>query len=113
MRESIPTLNTTLTTPALYVLLALTDKTLHGYGIRSQVADDSEGQVILAMGTVYPLLDRLVKQRLIERIEASNTRRNVACRYRITGWGRKELAREVRRLERMAVQMRYKLTGRI
>jgi DNA-binding PadR family transcriptional regulator len=81
---------------------------LHAYGIREQVAHDSDGGLILAMGTVYPLLDRLVERRLLERVEVAPAER-VACRYRLTTAGRQVLEAEVSRLERVASQARYKL----
>jgi DNA-binding PadR family transcriptional regulator len=110
------TLNQTLTTPAFYVLLAVANRVLHGYGIRDQVAHDSDGLLILAMGTVYPLLDRLVRERLLERVEVTDGLTEgpkIVCRYRITSLGRRRLESEIRRLERVTIQARYKLGQRL
>src|ERR1044072_9332233 len=94
------TLNETLTATAFYVLLARTDRVLHGYRVREQVALDSEGGLVPAMGTVYPLLERLVKSRCVERIDVGTAKSRIVCRYRITALGRKRLEGEIRRMER-------------
>jgi len=49
---NIPTVDETMSPQVFYILLALTDKTLHGYGIREQVAYDSASNVVMATGTV-------------------------------------------------------------
>jgi DNA-binding PadR family transcriptional regulator len=110
MREF--TLNNTLTTHEFYVLLALTTKTLHGYGVRDQVAHDSESSLIMAPGTTYALLKRLVGKSLIERVDTPD-RSDIACRYRITELGRRMLKSEITRLERVTKHAQYKLAGKI
>ncbi len=54
-----------LTPPVFYTLLALVRDSRHGYGIMSAVADLSLGTVIMARGTIYPLLARLSQAGLI------------------------------------------------
>src|SRR3954469_23952508 len=49
-----------------YVLAALLDERLHGYGIVKKAEDVSGGSVKLTTGTLYGALDRLVAQGLVE-----------------------------------------------
>lgn len=56
------TLNPTLSTAETYILLALARRPIHGYGVYEQVAHDSQGQLILATGTVYAALKRLTAE---------------------------------------------------
>jgi DNA-binding PadR family transcriptional regulator len=44
--------NEPLTRQAFYVLLAVADRPLHGYGIIEQVAKDSQSRLIMPTGTV-------------------------------------------------------------
>src|SRR6266702_3370080 len=87
------TLNLILSPGTFYVLLALATKTLHGYGIRDQIIHDSEGSLIIATGTLYPLLNRLTDARLIERVAATDP--GITHRYRITTTGRHRLEADI------------------
>ena len=98
-----PTLNITLSTQAFYILLALTQRPLHGYGIRDQIAQDSESRLILAPGTVYIILKRLTKQGLVLRLADPNPR------YLLTQQGRTRLHSEISRLEHATNDARRKL----
>jgi len=53
------TLNPALSTISFYILLAVTDRPLHGYGILDQITLDSHSQLIVASGTLYPALKTL------------------------------------------------------
>jgi len=108
----IPTINETMSPQVFYILLALTDKTLHGYGIRDQVAHDSRGTVVMATGTVYILLKRLVLKGWIAGVAAVD-RPKVTSRYELTALGWRNLEVEVRRIQEVAEIARYKMTGRI
>jgi DNA-binding PadR family transcriptional regulator len=106
------TLNLTLTPHQFYVLLALTDKNLHAYGIRNQVAYDSGGTLTIATGTLYHLLRRLVLEGLIQSIELTpgNDRGGtIYARYTLTNYGRYRLESEIKRLEHAAAQAHLKL----
>lgn len=54
-----------LTPFAFQVLLALADGARHGYAIIKEVEERSGGSVRLRTGTLYTLLQRLMKQELI------------------------------------------------
>jgi DNA-binding PadR family transcriptional regulator len=90
------------TEPAYFVLAALLDGPLHGYGIVKKAAEQSDGRVRLAIGTLYGVLERLADAGLImadgeQRIQG-RTRRN----YRLTDAGRQVLHEEAIRMQQAA-----------
>ena len=90
-----------LTSTVFYILLALADRELHGYGIMKRVAADTQGQVEMGPGTLYGSIKRMLDAGLIiesdERPDPilDDERRRY---YRLTGFGRKVLAAEMNRL---------------
>ena len=52
--------------PTFWILTALAERPLHGYGMMQAVAKMSDGRVKLAPGTLYTALDRLVAEGLVE-----------------------------------------------
>lgn len=92
-----------MTRTAFFVLTALAEQPLHGYGIVQEVDAVSEGRVQLRIGTLYGVLDRLAADGLIEldREEAHGGR--LRRYYRITDSGEAELSAEA---ERMALGAR-------
>lgn len=105
----ISSLNTTLSTISFYILLAVADHPLHAYGIRDQITDDSSGDLIVATGTLYPALTRLVAEGMLDRIESHNPRAQIKHCYRITPVGKRKLTAEARRYSRLALHARHKL----
>jgi DNA-binding PadR family transcriptional regulator len=97
------TLNTTLTTQAFYVLLALTERPLHGYGIVEQAAIDSQSRIIMAPGTIYGILKRLANDKLVLRLDGRYPR------YQLTQAGRNRLNAEAGRLKHAALDAQRKL----
>jgi DNA-binding PadR family transcriptional regulator len=85
-----------------YVLAALLDERLHGYGIVKKVGTLSGGSVALTTGTLYGVLDRLVGQGLV----ASDGEEEVGGRlrryYRITDGGAESVRGEAARMRRAA-----------
>lgn len=81
----------------LAILLALAEDDLHGYGIAKRIAERDLGEVTLAPGNLYGVLDRLIGDDLIEarRRTAGSRRRD----YGITAFGRRVAALETARLE--------------
>ena len=94
------TSNVPLTPAVLHILLALSTKERHGYGIMKQVESDSQGKVNMGPGTLYGSIGRMVEAGLIresnKRIdpEMDDERR---VYYKITGLGQKALAAELQR----------------
>jgi PadR family transcriptional regulator, regulatory protein PadR len=83
-----------MTGQAFFVLTALAGGPRHGYGIVGDVAELSQGQVKLKIGSLYGVLDRLTAAGLIER-DREETRDGRLRRYfRLTRDGRNALAEE-------------------
>ena len=98
------------------ILLALADEERHGYAIRREVAERTDGDVQLVPGTLYGSIKRMVNSGLITESderpdpELDDERRRY---YRITPLGRKVAAAEARRMERLVGIARAKrLLGR-
>jgi DNA-binding PadR family transcriptional regulator len=76
--------------PTYFILAALQDGPLHGYGIIKRTQVLSDGRLTLAAGTLYGALDRLVETGLVtagRRIDRARRRGEafgvrVACRPR-------------------------------
>jgi DNA-binding PadR family transcriptional regulator len=91
---------TPLTPAVLHILLALTTKERHGYGIMKQVEADSQGKVKMGPGTLYGSIGRMIEAGLIcecnKKIdpEMDDERR---VYYKTTGLGQKTLAAELQR----------------
>jgi len=98
MTKSTP--NAPLTPAVLHILLALSTKERHGYGIMKQVEADSQGKVKMGPGTLYGSLARMMEAGLIRESdkkidpEMDDERR---VYYLITGLGQKVLAAELER----------------
>jgi DNA-binding PadR family transcriptional regulator len=100
------------TTPSPHILLilsSLADESRHGYAIKKDVADRTGGDVRLGATTLYRLLGQLEDEGLIEEAATrpskalDDERRRY---YAITAAGRRALATELRRLERVLVAAR-------
>jgi len=78
----------------LHILLALSEKTGHGYGIMKDVERESNSEVRLEIGSLYRILARLLAEGLLENAEGDERRRY----YRLTRLGRSVLLAEAERL---------------
>lgn len=88
----------TATEPAFFVLTALVGASRHGYGIVEEVTRLSEGQTRLKVGTLYGVLDRLVKEGLVELDREEVWQGRLRRYFALTGDGRRYLAAEARRM---------------
>jgi DNA-binding PadR family transcriptional regulator len=82
--------NVPLTPAVLHILLALSTKERHGYGIMKEVEADSEGKVKMGPGTLYGSLGRMLEAGLIcesdkKRDPDMDDERRIY--YKITGLG--------------------------
>jgi DNA-binding PadR family transcriptional regulator len=89
-----------LTPAVLHILLALSRRESHGYGIMKQVESDSQGSVKMGPGTLYGSLSRMIDAGLIRECDrrvdpAMDDARRVY--YKITASGQKALAGELDR----------------
>jgi len=94
--------SSSISEPSYFILAALLDGPLHGYGIIKKTAKLSDGRVRLAAGTLYGALDRLAEQGLVladhQEVVEGRTRRY----YRLTDDGVHALQREAARMQQAA-----------
>ena len=89
-----------LTPAVLHILLALSTRERHGYGIMKHVEADSHGNVKMGPGTLYGSIGRMMEAGLVresdKRVdpEMDDERR---IYYELTGVGRAALAAELKR----------------
>jgi DNA-binding PadR family transcriptional regulator len=98
--------------PSLFILTALTERPLHGYGVMKAVDELSGGRLRLRAGTLYAALDRLTEQGLlvVDREEAVEGR--LRRYYRLTDQGAERLSLEVERLRAVAAVAAARLRRR-
>ena len=94
--------NTPLTPAVLHILLALSTKERHGYGIMKEVESDSQGKVKMGPGTLYGSIGRMAEAGLIresdKRVDPDmDDQRRVY--YKITALGQSTLAAELERYQ--------------
>lgn len=95
--------------PVFLILLALADGEEHGYSIRQEVIERSDGAVRLDPGSLYRLMARLFDEGLVEESPTPPAHHNDDDRrryYRLTPRGRKVMAAETNRLEALVKQAR-------
>ena len=103
--------NMPLTPAVLHILLVLSTKERHGYGIMKQVEADSQGKVNMGPGTLYGSLGRMLEAGLIrERDKKIDPEMDDERRvyYKITGLGQKALAAELRRYREVVAVAKQK-----
>src|SRR5688572_4374202 len=92
----------TLTPAVFHILLALSGRERHGYGIMKQVDADSDGKTRMGAGTLYGSLKRMIDSGLVaesdQRVDPGmdDARR---IYYKITGLGEEALAAELERYQ--------------
>jgi DNA-binding PadR family transcriptional regulator len=96
--------------PAVFhILIALADRERHGYSIMQDVAQRTDGKVVLSAGTLYSSIRRMLEQGLIEELRESPDPSSTDERrryYRLTRFGRRVAAAEVQRLNALLQQAR-------
>jgi DNA-binding PadR family transcriptional regulator len=100
-----------LTPAVLHILLALSSRERHGYGIMKQVESDSQGKVKMGPGTLYGSIGRMIEAGLIRESdrkldpEMDDERR---VYYALTGLGREALQAELERYRGILAVARQK-----
>lgn len=87
----------TLTEQMFYVLLALR-RERHGYSIMQTITELTGGRVNVGAGTLYALLERFEKDRLIRFTRMEENRKY----YQLTDAGEQILRAEYQRIQRQA-----------
>jgi DNA-binding PadR family transcriptional regulator len=99
-----------------HILLALADDERHGYAIMLHVEELTEGAVRLGPGTLYTSIKRLLASGMITE---SDVRPDAALDdqrrryYRLSKLGRKVLAAETDRMEKMLRHARAKRVAKL
>ena len=86
----------------LLILKAVSIGPLHGYGVLLRIGQISGRALLIQQGALYPALFRLVRQGLLKTSwdKSENNRR--AKFYRLTSKGRKQLAVETSKWDKVA-----------
>ncbi|MFG2196027.1 PadR family transcriptional regulator [Streptomyces sp. NPDC048639] len=100
-----------LTEPVFFVLLALHDAPRHGYGIKQEAAELSDGRIDLRVGTLYGVLDRLTADELVEHDHDEVHQGRLRRYYRLTNDGRRALEVENARMAANVRAAERRLTG--
>jgi len=109
MKQEQPATLLPLSAPVFHVLLSLTERELHGYGIIQDIEQRTDGEVTLSTSTLYGAIKRMMRDGLVERSderpdpEVDDERRRY---YKITDFGRDVARHEARRIERLAKVVR-------
>lgn len=90
-----------LTETSFFILLSLVSIPRHGYAILKEVETMSAGRVVLATGTLYTALRRMLEDGWIERIDdgSSNGDGRERKLYQLTDEGRRVFSMEFERLK--------------
>ncbi|MGW2148754.1 PadR family transcriptional regulator [Nonomuraea bangladeshensis] len=92
------------------ILLALSQGSLHGYGVIKAVRELSDGHVRLGAGTLYGALERLAGDGLVTVVKEEVVSGRHRRYYDLTGHGRQVLAEETTRLARLAATAQRRLS---
>lgn len=87
----------TLTEPMYYILLSLTSPS-HGYDIMQKISSITNGRVAVGAGTMYSLLSRFEKEKIIFQVSEEGRRKI----YELTDKGINILNNEFLRIQRLA-----------
>src|SRR5208283_5078880 len=85
----------------MMILRTLKRQPLHGYALVQHIKRTSDDLLQIEEGSLYPALQRLLKEELVKAewgVSATNRRVRI---YRLTAAGAKHLEREVSRFEKM------------
>ena len=90
-----------MTETSFYILLCLRTPN-HGYGIVQTVKEITNGDIVLAPGTMYGSLSKMEKDKLIKFVREEDKRKI----YSITELGTEVLNLEMNRIERLYKNMK-------
>ena len=86
----------------LLVLRTLLLGPVHGHAIAKAIERNSEDVLLVEQGSLYPALHRLIKRGWISAEEGVSENNRKAKFYRLTARGRKQLAVETTKWEKLA-----------
>ncbi|MBV9761274.1 MAG: PadR family transcriptional regulator [Acidobacteriaceae bacterium] len=85
----------------LMILHTLRLKPMHGYALAKHIKQVSEDLLHIEEGSLYPALQRLLKEGLLEAESGVSAKGRPTRIYRLTGAGRRHLKREASSFDRM------------
>ncbi len=85
----------------MMILQTLRRGPLHGYALAQQIRNNSEDLLQIEEGTLYPALQRLLRQGWVEAEWGTSAHNRKVRIYHVTPTGKKQLQREVSSFERM------------
>ena len=85
----------------MMILHTLRGTPLHGYALAQHLKHASDDLLRIEEGSLYPALQRLLKEGWVEAEWTVSDRNRRIRKYKVTPAGRRQLAREVSRFERM------------
>ncbi|MFI8282464.1 PadR family transcriptional regulator [Streptomyces fungicidicus] len=91
-----------LTEPQYFILAALLDGPLHGYGIIKAAGQATDGRLRIAVGTLYGALERMERAGLVSASHEAIVDGRARRYYRLTENGTEALGREARRMQQAA-----------
>jgi len=99
-----------LTETSFFILLSLAISPKHGYGIIKEVEALSDRRVILAAGTLYSALRRMLDDGWIDRVRDIPLNDDLRERklYELTDLGRRVLEAETKRIQKLAYLIELK-----
>jgi PadR family transcriptional regulator, regulatory protein PadR len=86
----------------LLILRTLLLGSRHGHAIAKAIEHDSEDVLQVEQGSLYPALHRLIKRGWIAAAEGTSENNRRAKFYRLTARGRKQLAVETTKWDKLA-----------
>jgi DNA-binding PadR family transcriptional regulator len=97
-----------------HILLVLTERDLHGYGIVKEIEARTEGRVRLEPGNLYRYIRRLVEEGLVAPTDRKATGDDTERRryYGVTLHGREVLAAEATRMRALVLAAESQLAMR-
>ena len=90
-----------MTETSFYILLCLRAPN-HGYGVVQAVKEMTNGEIVLAPGTMYGSLSKMEKDKIIKFVREEEKRKL----YSITELGEEVLDLEMKRIERLYKNMK-------
>lgn len=85
----------------MLILQTLRSGPLHGYAIAQQIRQRSEEILQVEEGSLYPALQRLLREEWVAAEWGMSDRNRKVRTYKLTAAGRKQLGREIAGFERL------------
>jgi transcriptional regulator len=85
----------------LMILQSLRQRPMHGYGLVKHIQQISQDMLEIEEGSVYPALQRMLREGMLESEEGISSKGRPTRIYRVTDKGLKHLEQELSSFERM------------